>query len=66
MEGWRPCMPWVEGFTMGVLTDRAALAVVLPTLVITPPVKECRCPTRLWQPPPCLPIGVYIRHGPQR
>eukprot|EP00973_Karenia_brevis_P029709 4098722-Karenia_brevis.AAC.1 len=36
MAGWRPRMPWDEGFTMVVLTDRAALAVVLPTLMVTP------------------------------
>eukprot|EP00973_Karenia_brevis_P064867 9008323-Karenia_brevis.AAC.1 len=32
----RPRMPWVVGFTMGLLADRAAHAVVLPTLMVTP------------------------------
>eukprot|EP00973_Karenia_brevis_P034232 4721991-Karenia_brevis.AAC.1 len=32
----RPRMPWVVGFTKGFLTDRAAHAVVLPTLKVTP------------------------------
>eukprot|EP00973_Karenia_brevis_P062723 8721418-Karenia_brevis.AAC.1 len=29
-------MPWVVGFTKGVLTNRAAQAVVLPTLKVSP------------------------------
>eukprot|EP00973_Karenia_brevis_P049016 6798134-Karenia_brevis.AAC.1 len=33
--------------------------------MITPTPKECRCPYPPWQPPPCLPIGVYISHGPE-
>eukprot|EP00973_Karenia_brevis_P043565 6036614-Karenia_brevis.AAC.1 len=32
----RPLMPWVVAFTKGVLTDRAAHAVVLPTYKVTP------------------------------